>query len=113
MPATVYLVTGGARSGKSSYAERLCERLCPNPLYLATAGTVWSENDDDFAERIKKHQQDRAGKSWTTIEEPLSLTRHAEQFSGKVKETNYQLLKCIAYLLASSNVYAFAFRLFS
>jgi hypothetical protein len=35
MPATIYLVTGGARSGKSSYAEGVCERLSANPIYLA------------------------------------------------------------------------------
>jgi adenosylcobinamide kinase / adenosylcobinamide-phosphate guanylyltransferase len=94
MPATVYLVTGGCRSGKSKYAESICTQLCPNPIYVATAshpklmknGTENDDNDDDdFAQRIERHQMDRASqtKNWTTIEEPLRPSRHANQFSGK------------------------------
>jgi adenosylcobinamide kinase / adenosylcobinamide-phosphate guanylyltransferase len=91
MPATVYLVTGGCRSGKSSYAESICTQLCPNPIYVATAahpklmnGTD-NEEDDDFAQRIERHQKDRASptKNWTTIEEPILPSRYANQFSGK------------------------------
>jgi len=78
MPSTVYLVTGGARSGKSGYAQRLCESLCKEPIYLATS-KPW---DDDFKERIKRHQDDR-GPQWTTIEEPLKPSSHSEKFSGK------------------------------
>lgn len=97
MPATVYLVTGGARSGKSRHAELLCEQLSSTPIYLATASAPWQhpkENhiedvvDEDFVERIAKHQQDRQsrdnGCSWTTIEEPLRPSKHADQFSSKV-----------------------------
>jgi len=78
MPATVYLVTGGARSGKSSYAQRLAESICPDPIYLATS-KAW---DDDFAGRVKKHQNDR-GDAWTTIEEPLTPSAHKEAFAGR------------------------------
>lgn len=78
MPATVYLVTGGARSGKSSYAQRLAESICPNPVYLATS-KVW---DDDFKSRVKKHQDDR-GPAWTTIEEPMTPSTHKEEFAGR------------------------------
>mmetsp|Transcript_15814 Transcript_15814/g.45546 ORF Transcript_15814/g.45546 Transcript_15814/m.45546 type:complete len:337 (-) Transcript_15814:84-1094(-) len=78
MPATVYLVTGGARSGKSSYAQRLAESICPNPVYLATS-KVW---DDDFAGRVKKHQNER-GDAWTTIEEPMTPSAHKEEFAGR------------------------------
>ena len=93
MPSTVYLVTGGTRSGKSSYAQRLCESLCPNPIYLATSSSssAWTTDDDttnavvdaDFCQRIQRHQADR-GDHWTTIEETLTPTAHAEQFSGRV-----------------------------
>ena len=78
MPATVYLVTGGARSGKSPYAQRLAESICPNPVYLATS-KVW---DDDFKSRVKKHQDDR-GPAWTTIEEPMTPSTHKEEFAGR------------------------------
>jgi hypothetical protein len=39
MPATVYLITGGCRSGTSSYAQTLCEKLSPHPIYLATSSS--------------------------------------------------------------------------
>lgn len=79
MPATVYLITGGCRSGKSSHAQALCEKICPtNPIYLATS-KVW---DDDFKDRVKRHQNDR-GDQWTTIEEPLHPTKHSDVFGGR------------------------------
>jgi adenosylcobinamide kinase / adenosylcobinamide-phosphate guanylyltransferase len=81
--STIYLVTGGARSGKSSYAERLSLQLSPTPIYVATAAPI--EGDADFARRIAKHQLDRRVKQWTaTIEESLIISRHVEQFRGKV-----------------------------
>ncbi|KAL7537245.1 hypothetical protein ACHAXR_007692 [Thalassiosira sp. AJA248-18] len=78
MPATVYLVTGGARSGKSSYAQNLCEKTCTNPIYLATS-KVW---DDDFKDRVTRHQNER-GDHWTTIEEPLTPSKHHDVFGGR------------------------------
>lgn len=78
MPATVYLVTGGARSGKSGYAQNLCEKICSNPIYLATS----KEWDDEFKERVKRHQNDR-GDHWTTIEEPLTPSKHKDAFAGR------------------------------
>lgn len=78
----VSLVLGGARSGKSRYAEGLV-RSRPGPyLYLATA-RVW---DDEMAERVAQHRADRAADGWTTVEEPLDLTgalqRHAAAGTG-------------------------------
>lgn len=67
----VVLITGGQRSGKSSYAQRLALSLAENPVYLATS-RIW---DDEFRERVVRHQQDR-GKEWTNIEEEKYLSRH-------------------------------------
>jgi adenosylcobinamide kinase/adenosylcobinamide-phosphate guanylyltransferase len=61
------LVLGGARSGKSAYAEGLVAAL-PQPLYLATA----EAGDGEMSARIRTHQ-DRRGPAWTTVEEPLEL----------------------------------------
>ena len=60
----IILITGGQRSGKSVYAEKLALSLSDNPVYLATAH-VW---DDEFKERVRKHQE-RRGEQWTNIEE--------------------------------------------
>lgn len=67
----IILITGGQRSGKSSYAERLALSLAPNPVYIATA-RVW---DDEFRERVRRHQEHR-GPQWTNIEEERELSRH-------------------------------------
>lgn len=69
--ARITFITGGARSGKSSFAQKLAEEKSNHPIYLATA-RVW---DEDFAERIKRHQSDR-GYQWTTIEEEKHISKH-------------------------------------
>ncbi len=68
---SICLITGGQRSGKSIHAERLALTLSKNPIYMATAH-VW---DEEFHERVKKHQQ-RRGPEWTNIEEERWLSRH-------------------------------------
>ncbi len=62
------LVLGGARSGKSHYAEALV-RQHPAPwLYIATAQAL----DEEMAERIELHRRQR-GEGWLTVEAPLDL----------------------------------------
>ena len=67
----IILITGGQRSGKSTYAEQLALSLSPRPVYMATAH-IW---DEDFRQRVARHQQ-RRGPEWTNIEEELYLSRH-------------------------------------
>ncbi len=57
------LVTGGARSGKSGYAQDLALGLSPHPVYVATARN-WG---GDFGDRIARHQAER-GDCWTNFE---------------------------------------------
>lgn len=76
MAADVMLVLGGARSGKSRFAEAAVTAL-PKPwIYVATA-EAW---DCEMRARIDRHRIDR-GPGWTTVEEPLdlpgALRRHA------------------------------------
>jgi adenosylcobinamide kinase / adenosylcobinamide-phosphate guanylyltransferase len=63
------LVLGGARSGKSRFAEALARSTGHERIYLAT-GRAW---DDEMRARIDAHKADRAGDGWTTYEEPLDL----------------------------------------
>jgi adenosylcobinamide kinase/adenosylcobinamide-phosphate guanylyltransferase len=64
----VTLVLGGARSGKSSYAERITVAHPRGCVYVATAEI----GDDEMAERVRKHQARREA-HWRTIEAPLDL----------------------------------------
>jgi adenosylcobinamide kinase/adenosylcobinamide-phosphate guanylyltransferase len=73
----IILITGGQRSGKSTKAEELALSLSEEPVYVATAH-VW---DDEFRERVRRHQQ-RRGPQWTNIEEELHLSHH--DLTGRV-----------------------------
>lgn len=69
----IILITGGQRSGKSTYAERLVLELSGGEgcVYMATA-KVW---DEEFAIRVKMHKE-RRGPQWINIEEEKFLSRH-------------------------------------
>ncbi len=73
----IILITGGQRSGKSSYAEKLALSLSSNPIYLATS-RVW---DEEHRKRIERHKANR-GNEWTNIEEEKELSKH--RFAGRV-----------------------------
>lgn len=85
----IYLITGGERSGKSSYAQNLALQLTDNPLYVATA-RKW---DSDFQTRIDRHQLER-DQRWTNIEEEKHLSKI--NFSGKVA-----LIDCVTLWLTN------------
>lgn len=59
----IYLITGGERSGKSSFAQQLALSLSSTPTYLATA-RKW---DSSFEKRIERHQVER-GAQWKNLE---------------------------------------------
>ena len=67
----VTFVLGGARSGKSLYAETLMDGYTAK-IYLATAEAMETEGDDEMKARIEEHRE-RRGPEWQTIEEPLAL----------------------------------------
>ena len=72
-----HLVLGGARSGKSHYAEQLALASHKEVIYIATG----SAGDDEMQARIKKHQADRP-KYWQTIEEPVLLADVIERYAN-------------------------------
>ena len=83
----IILITGGSRSGKSSYAEKLALSLSATPVYLATA-RIW---DDEFGKRVQHHQENR-GSEWQNLEEEKELSRHF--VSGKVVVIDCVTLWC-------------------
>lgn len=66
---TVTLFLGGARSGKSTAAQRLALAAGGTPVYVATARP---SEDEEFAQRLAHHRQER-GAAWDTVEEDLDV----------------------------------------
>ena len=93
----VILITGGARSGKSRYAEELALSLSSHPVYVATAH-VW---DEEFRERVKKHQE-RRGPEWTNIEEEKQLSKH--ELTGRVAVIDCITLWCTNFFFELQDV---------
>ena len=81
---------GGARSGKSSYAQKLAQQSGRSVTFIATAQAL----DDDMSARIKKHQGGRPA-AWTTLEIPLNITEHLR---AEPIKTEVVLLDCITLL---------------
>ena len=92
----IILITGGQRSGKSSYAERMALQLSPHPVYMATAH-VW---DEEFRERIRRHQE-RRGPCWTNIEDERQLSRH--DVGGRVVLVDCLTLWCTNYFYSADH----------
>jgi len=87
--AKLHFITGGQRSGKSSYAQQLVEAATEEPIYLATAKI----GDEDFRDRVKRHQEAR-GEQWTTLEIPVKISE--AELSGKVV-----LMDCVTLWLSN------------
>ncbi|MEK7374489.1 MAG: bifunctional adenosylcobinamide kinase/adenosylcobinamide-phosphate guanylyltransferase [Thermodesulfobacteriota bacterium] len=67
--AEIILITGGSRSGKSAYAQKMAEALPGPRAYLATSPVI----DGEMAERVRKHREARLASDWETIEETVDL----------------------------------------
>jgi adenosylcobinamide kinase/adenosylcobinamide-phosphate guanylyltransferase len=95
----VTLILGGARSGKSLYAENLLDSHA-HKIYLATAEAQTVEKDAEMAARIEEHRE-RRGPEWETVEEPLEI---AAWLAGHSKAETPVLVDCLTLWL--SNVMA-------
>lgn len=94
----ITLVLGGARSGKSSYAEKAADQwLDGTPkgerVYLATAQAF----DEEMSKRVEAHKT-RRGKNWRTIEEPLQLT---QTLTREMAEKRLILVDCLTLWLSN------------
>jgi adenosylcobinamide kinase / adenosylcobinamide-phosphate guanylyltransferase len=87
------LVLGGARSGKSRYAESLVLRSGLQPVYLATGEPL----DDEISVRIAEHRR-RRDERWRTVEEPLAL---AETLERESRRNRCVLVDCLTFWLAN------------
>jgi adenosylcobinamide kinase / adenosylcobinamide-phosphate guanylyltransferase len=67
--AEIILVTGGSRSGKSNYAQKLAEAIPGPRAYVATCPVI----DPEMAMRVERHRESRRGSEWETIEETVDL----------------------------------------
>ena len=85
------LITGGQRSGKSSYAEELALQMSDHPVYIATARVC----DEEFADRVARHQA-RRGPQWTNIEEEKFLSQH--DLTGRVVLVDCVTLWCTNFM---------------
>ncbi|MDR3270531.1 MAG: bifunctional adenosylcobinamide kinase/adenosylcobinamide-phosphate guanylyltransferase, partial [Peptococcaceae bacterium] len=87
------LITGGARSGKSAFAEQLARRAATPVTYIATAEI----SDDEMAERIAKHRAARPA-DWDLIEETIRIPETLERLSGY---PGVILLDCVTIWLSN------------
>lgn len=90
-------ISGGVRSGKSSFAESLLVKEAAEAhgrlIYIAS-GTA---TDEEMENRIRKHQSDRAGHNWLTIEQPTRL----EEALDEIQEGDFVLWDCLTTWLAN------------
>ncbi len=87
MKSQIILCSGGARSGKSEFAERLALSTEGRKAYVATGQAF----DEEMVDRIKKHQE-RRGDIWTNFEVPLYLAKEWQNIS---QSTDVILIDCL------------------
>lgn len=92
MSKTIF-ITGGARSGKSVFAEKLALQFEAPICYLATAQTL----DSEMSDRVRQHKE-RRGEQWQTLEEPLDLSRALQECDGRYRVI---LVDCITLWLSN------------
>jgi len=81
------LILGGARSGKSRYAQARAEALAGDLVFIATARAF----DDEMTDRIVRHRLDR-GPRWRTVEAPIDLS---DAVTAEARPGNVLLVDCL------------------
>jgi len=94
MKKTLTLILGGARSGKSSHAQKLArERGGDDVLFVATAQAL----DEEMASRIETHRRERPA-GWRTLEAP----RHAGEAIAHAEPSAVVLVDCLTLLVSNA-----------
>ena len=89
--SSITLITGGARSGKSSHALRLAEETGKSVTFLATAQAL----DEEMSTRIQKHRSERPA-HWETLEIPFDIASCVRQI-----QSDLVILDCITLLITN------------
>ncbi len=89
--SNITLILGGARSGKSSYAQRLAEESGRSVTFIATAQAL----DAEMSTRIQRHRAERSS-SWETLEIPFDVASCVGQIESKVV-----ILDCVTLLISN------------
>src|SRR5919108_2418963 len=85
------LILGGARSGKSSYAQNLAEATGKSVTFIATAQAL----DEEMSTRIQNHRAARPA-NWKTLEIPCDIASHVQQIKSDVV-----ILDCVTLLVSN------------
>jgi adenosylcobinamide kinase/adenosylcobinamide-phosphate guanylyltransferase len=93
MTNRIYFITGGARSGKSAFAETIAGTMNGKRAYLATAQAL----DAEMVARIEHHRA-RRGDAWDTYEEPLAVAELVRKLNGRYEVL---LLDCLTLWLSN------------
>ncbi len=87
------LITGGVRSGKSSFAEKLAAKLGEKIVFIATAQAL----DEEMEDRITQHRANRPF-HWKTYEEPYQVAQVIQQVG---QSTEVVLVDCLTLLISN------------
>lgn len=93
MRGKLIFITGGIRSGKSSWAERIVADMGQKVTYIATARVL----DEEMGRRVELHRLHRP-EGWLTIEEPLKVSQVVSKFSDK---SDVIMIDCLTILLSN------------
>lgn len=89
------MITGGVRSGKSLYAEKLAKESGKKVIYIATMPVL--DDDNEQQTRIQRHKT-RRPESWTTIEAPYTLP---QQITDLVNDSAFCLIDCLSVYVSN------------
>lgn len=90
---TLVLILGGARSGKSSYAQSLAEATGQSVTFIATAQAL----DEEMSARIQKHRAERPA-NWETLEIPFEIASRVQV------KSNIVILDCVTLLISNLQI---------
>src|SRR5215471_19546651 len=89
------LVLGGARSGKSAYAQRLAQEFGRDDVLFVATAEAW---DEDMAQRIARHRQERPA-TWRTLETPRQV---GQTIARHLHDTAVVLVDCLTLLVSNT-----------